>query len=69
MKRAPHLQNLLDNFSKAAFGKTNSEAVGENVCVICHGPAAEFSNELSRKEFGISGMCEGCQNEFFTDEE
>lgn len=27
----------------------------------------DFSDELSRKEFGISGLCQKCQDEFFDD--
>lgn len=69
MKRAPQMQKLLDNFSQAAFGKTNSGAVKEQVCVICKGPANEFRDELSRREFSISGLCEGCQDSVFGEEE
>ena len=32
------------------------------------GRQKEFKDELSRKEFGISGMCQQCQDETFKDE-
>jgi len=28
----------------------------------------DFKDELSRKEFSLSGLCQGCQDEFFTEE-
>jgi len=44
--------------------------VENNQCPTCGksiGPK-EFKDELSRKEFGISGMCQQCQDETFKDE-
>ncbi len=43
-----------------------------NMCPICDKPIAEdefFRDELSRKEFKISGMCQKCQDESFRKEE
>jgi hypothetical protein len=36
-------------------------------CPICAEKIEEcnFSSELSKKEYSISGMCENCQNEIF----
>ena len=31
-------------------------------CAWCGEPATDFTDELSQKEFGISGMCQGCQD-------
>ena len=31
----------------------------------CGGPATEFKDELSRKEYSISGLCQKCQNKVF----
>lgn len=45
------------------------EAIARNLCVPepigCGGPADEFDDELSRKEFAISGLCQGCQDAIF----
>ena len=35
----------------------------------CGGPATEFEDEVSRKEYSISGLCQKCQNKVFGDEE
>ncbi len=45
------------------FGKTQ-----EGSCVICKEEVIGFRDDLSRKEFKISGMCQSCQDETFTTE-
>lgn len=39
------------------------------ICNWCGGPAAEFREELSRREYSISGMCQKCQDATFTEED
>lgn len=41
----------------------------QNTCSMCDGPALEFKDELSKKEYKISAMCQKCQDEFFTEPE
>lgn len=40
------------------------------MCSICGEPIDmdDFEDELSRKEYRISGMCQKCQNDFFKEE-
>jgi RNA polymerase-binding transcription factor DksA len=49
-------------------GKIFPEAI-KNIdngkCPTCGGPIGEFKDELSRKEFKISGMCQKCQDKIF----
>jgi hypothetical protein len=40
-------------------------AITKDVCVFCLGLAKDFRNEVSKREFSISGMCQECQNETF----
>ena len=42
----------------------------ENKCPMCHSDIKEsdFKDELSKKEYSISGMCQKCQDEVFTEE-
>ena len=63
--RSPGMQKVVDSFAKAAFGRTNSESVATATCVCCGGDASTFRDALSRKEFGISGMCQKCQDSVF----
>lgn len=50
-----------DDLAVAMFGR---ERHG-NVCVTCGGPVEGFRDELSQREYGISGMCQNCQDSVF----
>lgn len=49
---------------QAGFG-AELELIDKGLCPTCHGAVGEFRDELSRKEFGISGMCQKCQDSIF----
>jgi hypothetical protein len=62
----------IEKFLEGAFGRTS--AIRSATCVPapagCGGPATEFRNELSRREYAISGLCQNCQDSVFgTDNE
>lgn len=46
-----------------------SEAIYTDKCVEppmgCGGPATEFKDDLSRREYRISGLCQKCQDKVF----
>ena len=62
MERTKKMQDFIDNFTETAFGtKTDG-----SVCVICRSTKIEpgdFRDDLSRKEFGISHICQQCQDD------
>ncbi len=37
----------------------------EDKCRMCNSPVTEFDDVLSEREYYISGMCQGCQDETF----
>jgi len=39
--------------------------VEQGLCPFCRKPPGEFRDALSQKEFGISGLCQSCQDDFF----
>jgi len=43
------------------------KAVEEGLCPFCGKPVSieDFRDDLSRREFKISGLCQKCQDEFF----
>lgn len=49
------------------LGSHNALMAGR--CPTCQGEVGEFRDALSRKEFGISGMCQGCQDNVFGTED
>lgn len=63
--------NAVDNFkdviSLKLFGRSRTLAVAGGLCVSCGKPATDFRDDLSRKEFDISGLCQVCQGNFFVE--
>lgn len=59
-----------DIMRAAGFG-AEVEMVNKECCPTCCRPIvySEFKDELSRREFHISGMCQECQDETFNGEE
>lgn len=67
MERTNEMQKFLDNFTKKTFGRTMEEPF----CVICGSERInpeDFRDDLSRKEFEISHMCQKCQDSVFETE-
>lgn len=54
-----------DGMAIALFGRDPNECHAKGQCVACGGPAREFDNERSRKEYEISVYCQVCQNDIF----
>ncbi len=51
------------------FKNNRIDKINADVCVFCGKPAVEFKDEISRIEFGISGLCQKCQNVVFNPDE
>lgn len=65
MERSKEMQETLDHLSKKIFGRSHSECLANNECVSCGAKAVDFRDELSVKEYQISGMCQKCQDQIF----
>ena len=50
-----------DAIARMMFGRDRHG----DVCVTCGGPIGEFRNEISEREYKISGMCQKCQDSVF----
>lgn len=52
---------------KAAGLSKEVELVEQGQCPTCQKPidATTFRNDISLREFRISGMCQSCQDDFF----
>tara|TARA_R100001082_G_scaffold99643_1_gene68448 strand:- start:1334 stop:1558 length:225 start_codon:yes stop_codon:yes gene_type:complete len=48
-----------------------ADRIIDNRCAVCCSPISpdEFKNDLSKKEYSISGMCQKCQDAIFGVEE
>ncbi len=56
----------IDNFLSQCFGVNRKETIQANKCVRCGLDAVQFDDELSQKEYVISGLCMACQRIIFT---
>ena len=56
-----------DIMKAMGFGKAVA-AVKEGICPFCHQlvDINSFRDDLSRKEYKISGLCQKCQDEMFS---
>lgn len=63
--KAPVIDKLLESLS----GDSRVLAIKTDRCINppigCGKPATEFRDELSRKEYRISGLCQACQDSIF----
>ncbi|MBU3895913.1 hypothetical protein KKG36_01160 [Patescibacteria group bacterium] len=64
MKR-PEIINALDVISQKFFGRPRKISIEDAKCVVCGREALSFKDELSAKEFDISGLCQTCQDNTF----
>lgn len=57
----------ISNFLEEIFGRTT--AITTNKCITkpigCGKMVGEFRDEISMKEYRISGLCQNCQDEIF----
>lgn len=67
--KSPEMNAFLNSFTRAAFGTSREECMEKGLCVTCGGKAFCFTDELSAKEYNISGMCQICQDATFVDPE
>lgn len=61
----PPEENYKEKPVDLLFGKERKQARLTNTCVWCKGPADEFKDELSRREYAISHVCQKCQDAAF----
>ncbi len=45
--------------------KSKKQAIEDGVCNLCGEPILSFKDELSLREYEISGMCGNCQDDLF----
>jgi hypothetical protein len=62
-EKSPEIDALL----KSSFGINRRKSILNNRCVFCGKQATEFTDEISKREFSISGICQKCQDETFGD--
>jgi len=52
----------------AFTGKDRRSVIMKGLCMTCDSTgniSTSFTDDCSRREYGISAMCQSCQNDFF----
>ena len=65
MGEATYKAPAIDAFLKSFIGKDRVKTITSNKCVTCMGEADTFTDDLSKREYAISGMCQTCQDKIF----
>jgi hypothetical protein len=55
----------IDAFISSVAGRDRGATIRSNVCIFCGQPVTNFRNDISRREYAISGLCQKCQDETF----
>ena len=62
--KAPQMDSALTYL----FGVDRHKTISNGECIACEVTgliASSFSDDVSRKEYSISGMCQSCQDDLF----
>lgn len=54
--------------SQEPFKNIRSKTKMAPLCVMCENPNLNFVDQLSKREYNISGMCQTCQDNFFNEQ-
>lgn len=60
-EKHPSIENVLSMM----MGKNRRDTILSRECMTCGADAIEFRDELSMREYSISGMCQKCQDKIF----
>lgn len=61
--KTEELEAFIDSITPNPLGRKGS--ITNDLCALCIKPAVDFRNEISKKEYTISGMCQDCQDKVF----
>ena len=59
-KKSLKIEKLINAFNPTSRKRIDS--IKNNVCIWCGEPANQFRDNLSEREYAISGFCQMCQD-------
>jgi chemotaxis receptor (MCP) glutamine deamidase CheD len=59
------IEQTKEDMAMKLFGRSRTIALAGNECVKCGEFNLEFRDEISRREYGISALCQCCQDGIF----
>ena len=64
--KTPQMEAALEDLGSVLFGRSRTVSGDNQLCISCGCDANHFRDELSQKEYSISRMCQGCQDQVFS---
>ncbi len=64
-----NVPEIRENLAFDVFGRSLKRSLVNCVCVCCKQEAVSFKDELSKREYKISGLCQKCQDGVFGSED
>lgn len=61
-KKSEQVEQMIASINGGVDRRTMIDA---DLCTDCGGPATDFKDELSKREYSISGFCQKCQDAIF----
>jgi hypothetical protein len=69
MSKATQKSPAINHFLSTILGKNRVLTIANDLCMSCGLGAKNFRDELSEREYTISGLCQVCQDQiYFTDD-
>jgi hypothetical protein len=68
-EKAPEIQKVVDRVAQLLGGVDRGTAEALEICQLCRQPITGFRDDLSRREYQISRMCQACMDQAFDEEE
>lgn len=65
--KTPEMENHFNVLSSKLFNRKRTVCIENQICVTCGGDVKEFRDELSSIEYGVSGLCQLCQDSIWPD--
>lgn len=65
--KSVEIEKHLEELTEQLFDRSRSLSMFHLTCVTCGDPIGKFKDEVSQREYRISGMCQECQDEVFTE--
>ncbi len=58
----------LEGMGQAVYGRSRAECFKNLTCISCGQDASQFVDAISKKEYGLSCLCQSCQDKAFAEE-
>lgn len=68
-KKAQPIEDMLQTLAEDVWGTNREKSMEAGICVKCQAVADSFRDSISMKEYGLTGWCQKCQDDFFGGEE